>query len=256
MAVANATAKFKVTVPPDAPHGVHDVRVLSKWGVTNPRAFVVSSLEDVLEKEPNNDVTEAQKVALETAITGNVGTPTDVDYYAFTGRKGQRVVAACAAWGIDSRLTAQVQLFDASGRELAANRNYRDRDAVVDAVLPRMASIASASQFAHLVSGPEYFYRLTITAARGSTPSTRPRSPRAESVATLFGRNLPGSKPDPKAVSTAGRSTKSRRAHHRPGRLDGTDVRDVLPASAASVDGLSTGCTQQPGRDADLFGLL
>src|SRR5262249_39697033 len=88
-------AKVKVTIPSGTPPGVHDVRVVGKYGVTNPRAFFVSDLEEVLEKEPNNDVTDAQKVPLESAVTGVISTPTDVDYYAFEGKKGQRVVAHC-----------------------------------------------------------------------------------------------------------------------------------------------------------------
>src|SRR5258708_231375 len=36
--------KFKVTVPGDVPLGFHDVRLVNKWGVSNPRAFVVGDL--------------------------------------------------------------------------------------------------------------------------------------------------------------------------------------------------------------------
>src|SRR5689334_3065815 len=31
--------KFKVTIPADAPLGIHDVRLVNKWGISNPRAF-------------------------------------------------------------------------------------------------------------------------------------------------------------------------------------------------------------------------
>src|SRR4051812_1102969 len=58
--------KFKVTIAPDVPVGVHDVRLVNKWGVSNPRAFVVGDLTEVPEKEPNNDVDQAQRVELNT----------------------------------------------------------------------------------------------------------------------------------------------------------------------------------------------
>src|SRR5262245_46711045 len=48
-----ATARFKVTVPQDVPLGHHDVRVFNKWGVSNPRTFVVGDLPETVEKEPN-----------------------------------------------------------------------------------------------------------------------------------------------------------------------------------------------------------
>ena len=36
--------KFKVTIAPDVPVGQYDVRVINKWGVSNPRAFCVGDL--------------------------------------------------------------------------------------------------------------------------------------------------------------------------------------------------------------------
>ena len=90
------TAVFKITVPADAPLGIIDVRFVGKWGVSNPRAFVVGDLPEVMEKEPNNDVPEAQRVDLNTTINGTMANATDVDYYVFTGKKGQRVLRV--AW--------------------------------------------------------------------------------------------------------------------------------------------------------------
>jgi hypothetical protein len=43
-------SKFKVTIAPDTPLGTHDVRLVNKWGVSNPRAFVVGDLTEVLEQ--------------------------------------------------------------------------------------------------------------------------------------------------------------------------------------------------------------
>ena len=56
--------KFKVTIGADVPLGIHDVRLVNKWGVSNARAFVVGDLPEVLEKEPNNDVEQAQRIEL------------------------------------------------------------------------------------------------------------------------------------------------------------------------------------------------
>ena len=41
--------KFKVTIPADVPLGLHDVRLVNHWGVSNPRAFVVGDLNEVVE---------------------------------------------------------------------------------------------------------------------------------------------------------------------------------------------------------------
>src|SRR5580698_10082004 len=62
--------KFKVTIDGNVPPGTYDVRFVGKWGVSNPRAFVVGNLPEVQEKEPNNDVPEAQRLVLGTTING------------------------------------------------------------------------------------------------------------------------------------------------------------------------------------------
>ena len=87
--------RFKVTLPPNAPIGIQDVRIVTKAGISNPRAFVVSDHKDVTEVEPNNDVPQAQKIEINTTVNGVIATPTDVDYFVFAGKKGQRVVVSC-----------------------------------------------------------------------------------------------------------------------------------------------------------------
>src|SRR5262245_29578585 len=128
--------KFKVTIAANAPLGIHDVRLVNKWGVSNPRAFVVGDLPEVLEKEPNNDVPEAQRVDLNSTVNGNLASPVDVDFYVFAAKKGQRVVVSCMASSLDSRLYAGLELYDKNGRQLAFNRLYQGTDAVLDQTIP------------------------------------------------------------------------------------------------------------------------
>src|SRR5207245_2199337 len=104
MAPAPQVTKFKITIAPDVPLGNHDAWMVNRYGISNPRTFVVGDLVEVLEKEPNNDVTAPQKVDLNCTINGSISAPTDVDYYQFTGKKGQRVVCSCLGSSIDSRI--------------------------------------------------------------------------------------------------------------------------------------------------------
>src|SRR5262249_2372311 len=96
-------SKFKITVAADVPPGNYDVRVVNKHGVSNARVFVVGDLNEVMEKEPNNDVPEAMKLELNTTVNGVISSPTDVDLFQITAKKGQRIVLACAAESIDSK---------------------------------------------------------------------------------------------------------------------------------------------------------
>lgn len=196
---ANTTGphRFAVTVAKDVPPGTYDVRVVSKWGVSNPRGFVVGELPEVIEKEPNNDVPDAQRVEIGTTVNGVIGNGTDVDYTVFAGKKGQRVVVSCLASSLDSRARPMIEVYDAAGRKLAQNRNYKDTDAVVDLALPADGDyFVRLFEFTYQSGSPDHTYRLTISAAPWIDavfpPAIEPGKP---AQVTLYGRNLPGGKP-------------------------------------------------------------
>jgi hypothetical protein len=198
--------RFKVTIAADAPLGVHDVRLVNKWGVSNPRAFVVGDLAEVAEKEPNDDVDKAQRVELNTTITGAIATPTDVDYFVFAGKKGQRVIVSCLASSIDSRLNAALELYGSGGKLLAENRRYHDNDALLDCTLPEDGDYSiRLFEFTHSLGSPEHYYRLSITTGPWIDAVYPPMvEPGKTAKLTVWGRNLPGGQPDPSAV-VAGR---------------------------------------------------
>lgn len=195
-------AKWKVTVPADAPLGFHDLRLVTKYGVSNARTFVVGDLTEVQEKEPNNDVPEAQRIEMNTTINGVINAATDVDYYVFKGTKGQRVVISCLCSSIDSKMNAGIEVFDSADRRLAENRNYYGDDALTDITIPADGDYyVRIFEFTHLQGGPDSFYRLSITTAPWIDAvyplSVEPGKP---AKLTVYGRNLPGGKPDPAAV--------------------------------------------------------
>src|SRR4029078_13127601 len=72
----NTPEKFKSPWAATVPPGTYDLRVVGKWGVSNPRAFVVGDLPEVNEKEPNNHVPAAQRLEIGTTINGLTSAPT------------------------------------------------------------------------------------------------------------------------------------------------------------------------------------
>ncbi len=199
--VKQPITRFKVTIPADAPLGLHDVRLVGRWGVSNPRAFLVGDLTEVLEKEPNNDVEQAQRVELNSTINGNLANNIDVDYYVFAGKKGQRVVFSCLASTIDSRFNPELRVYDSKGRLHVTNRNYHGNDALTDLVLPEDGDyLVRLVEFAHLQGNAESFYRLSISTAPWIDAVYPPMvEPGKSTQVTFWGRNLPGGKPDPSA---------------------------------------------------------
>lgn len=186
--------KFKVTIARGTPLGIHDVRLVNKWGVSNPRAFVVGDLREALEKEPNNDVEQAQRVELNTTVNGNMAGPTDVDYYVFAGKQGQRVVVSCLASSIDSRFEPGLEMYDKNGRQVAFNRMYDGADALLDYTLPADGDYwVRVFEFTYTRGSPEHFYRLTVSTAPWIDAIVPPVvEPGKTSQLVVYGRNLPG----------------------------------------------------------------
>ncbi|HEV3079377.1 MAG TPA: PPC domain-containing protein [Gemmataceae bacterium] len=233
---------FKVTIAPGTPVGIHDVRLVNKWGVSNPRAFVVGDQTEVLEKEPNNDVPQAQRVEINSTVNGVIAAPTDVDFYVFHGKKGQRVVVSCLASTIDSRLLAALELYDSRGSQLAFNRHYRNHDALVDCTLPADGDYyVRLYEFTHSQGSPEHFYRLTISTAPW-IDAVQPVvvEPGKTTSLTVYGRNLPGGRPDPTAIEDGSVLEKANVPLHvsaDPGALQRLAFSGYIPPKAAALDG-------------------
>ncbi len=194
--------RFTVTIAPDVPLGHYDVRFVGKFGITNAHAFVVGDLTQVLEKEPNNDVDQAQRVEINSTVTGTIGQPTDVDYYVFAGKKGQRVLIQCQCATIDSKLTPDIKVLAGDNREIAGHRAAPLTDGLVDVTLPSDGDYkVRLVQSAHQLGGPELFYRLSITTGPWIDAVYPPMvQPGQSAEVTVYGRNLPGGQLDPNVV--------------------------------------------------------
>jgi hypothetical protein len=84
--------KASFQIAPDAPLGLHDLRLRSATGVSEMRSFSVGTLEEIAEVEPNDDFARPQVIALETVVNG-VAANEDVDHYVVNARKGERITA-------------------------------------------------------------------------------------------------------------------------------------------------------------------
>lgn len=128
--------RFKITIAADVPEGTYDVRLVGRFGVSNPRLFAVShGLKDVEEKEPNNSAAEAQRIEINTATYG-ASDGNGQDVYRFVARQGQRITLECQAGKLDSEMDAALVLSAADGRQLASNGDYFGRDPFIDFIAP------------------------------------------------------------------------------------------------------------------------
>src|SRR5438046_4549071 len=60
--------KFVVTIATNTAPGVYDARVVGRFGVSNPRSFVVSGLPETIAPTTNNSTANAATISLGTLI--------------------------------------------------------------------------------------------------------------------------------------------------------------------------------------------
>jgi len=196
--------RFTVSVPATTPPGVYDLRTVGRHGVSSPRTFVVGRLAEQLEGEVDDTPQTPNIVALDTVVNGRIEKAGDVDRFRFAAKSGERITVECSAALIDSQLRPVLELYDAGGVRLAANRGYHGIDALVDFVAPTTADYELRLFDLTYAGGPSHFYRLSIdTAPRPefALPCVMRRGTKA--AVKVYGRNLHAESTRTTAASSA-----------------------------------------------------
>lgn len=160
-------------IAPDAPLGRRWLRVLNeRSGLTNFLNFVVSSLPERIEVEPNQDVARAESVTLPLVMNGRINPAADLDVFRFSGKRGQNLVAAVAAHALDIHGEGKnygiadfsLELLDAQGNTLATAEDSLGYDPLIQYVLPADGDYFARVQLVNYQGFPEACYRLTLGA--------------------------------------------------------------------------------------------
>ena len=185
---------FSLTIAADVPQGTYDVRLVGRWGISNPRLFAVShGLLNVAEVEPNNDPTQAQAIDVNSAV-GGICDGNGQDLFRFAAKAGQRIVIDCQAGVLDSKMDGTMSL-TSNGKLLASSSDYRSRDPFIDFLA------SQDGEYQVLVHDLSYRgglpYRLLVT-DRPYVENVYPRAVQAGQFAdlTAFGRNFPSDDTD------------------------------------------------------------
>ncbi|MCY4553314.1 MAG: hypothetical protein OXC79_06535 [Candidatus Poribacteria bacterium] len=137
---ASAGLTAELSIAPDAPIGLREIRIVGKHGTSTAWPFEISHTPDVVETEANNDPESATTIELPSLINGVVNPGGDEDYYVFEGTKGQRCVFSVKAYRLNN-LSQQffnptISVFDAKGVELARSNGFYSLDPLIDITLP------------------------------------------------------------------------------------------------------------------------
>jgi len=155
--------------------GVYPLALQKGKPILNSTVFMVDTLREGFEKEPNNSPATAQRVKLPIIMNGRIDQPGDWDVFSFQGRAGQAIVAEVYARRLDSPLDSVLKLTDAKGKQLAFNDDYDDpgaglethhADSRILTTLPASGTYYLYIGDAQHKGGPEYAYRLRISPPR------------------------------------------------------------------------------------------
>lgn len=182
-------ATLRVTLDADALPGDRELRLGASGALSNPLKFQVGLLPEFSKapaQAPNPDAdrlrerlgrttnappsTAPLRVTLPTVVNGQI-MPGRVDRFRFAGRRGQQIVASARARDLIPYLAdavpgwfqAALTLYDASGKEVAYNDDFRtEPDPVLCCTLPANGDYTLEIKDAIYRGREDFVYRLTV----------------------------------------------------------------------------------------------
>ena len=165
--------KLAVHVAADARPGVRWVRVYDEEGATSLRPFIVGTLPEIVEVEPNDDPRHPQPIGLTSAtVNGRLSRTGDVDGYSVNLDRGQRLVADLEAnRHLGSPMDAVLQVVSPAGFVLAQNDDAVGRDPRIIFEAPARGTYivrvfafpSTPDSRIRFAGGDAFIYRLTLT---------------------------------------------------------------------------------------------
>ena len=160
---SSETNAFLVSIASDVPEGLYDVRAVGWHGVSNARTLAVDRLEPAADGVENFSMARAAPIAVEQVVEGWTPPATD-KWYRLQLAAGRRITIELVARRVDSRLVGRLSLLDAQGRVAPHGRSIVDGDATIDFTPAEDGEYYIKLNDLAYHGGPEYFYRLRVTA--------------------------------------------------------------------------------------------
>jgi hypothetical protein len=201
---ATDKGKFRVTIADDATPGVYWLRPYDATGGGNLRPFLVGTLPEVNEVEPNDEPSKPQKLpAAGVVVNGRLQRNGDVDCYAVPLTKGQTLIANLEAHTtLRSPMDGVLQIVSTDGFVLAQDNDTRGLDPRIVFTAPVegtyvvrvFAFPATPDSSIRFSGGDAFIYRLTVTTGGfADFPLPLAVEQGKSATVTLTGWNLPDS---------------------------------------------------------------
>ena len=155
--------KLKVTVSGDVALGAYPIRIKTDGGISGPLLLSVDQLAPVSEVEPNNTFEAPQAVSIPTILEGQAN-GSDVDFFRFAGRKGQRLFIDAKCARIGSGVDPHFSLSTAGHKFVASEDDTAglDTDARLVVELPEDGEYVLELSDSKYQGGARPVYRVTV----------------------------------------------------------------------------------------------
>ena len=163
----------KLTLPlPESKPGTYWLTANRKGTMSNRMPYQISSLPEILEKEPNSVPPVAQKIKLPVIVNGRIEKAGEWDLYQFNGKSNDTVVVEVNARQLDSPLDSIIKLCDSKGALIAFNDDFEDLASGINThqadsyLIARLPSDETYTVYIGDTSnkgGKEHAYRLRIS---------------------------------------------------------------------------------------------
>jgi hypothetical protein len=164
--------KLSIKLSKELVPGTYWLRCYDAQGASGLRPFIVGTLPEAMEVEPNDTQAKSQVASLPVVINGKLNRNGDLDSYAVTLKKGDTLVASIESHHVlRSAADMVMQLTNANGTVLAQNHDYHGLDPQLHFTATEAGTYyvrlfafpANPDSSIRYSGGELYFYRLTLT---------------------------------------------------------------------------------------------
>lgn len=154
----------------------------------SPNWIRVSAFGNELESEPNDTKESATPYygKLPIALNGIIAKKGDVDWFKFTGKKGQALDIAVFARRLRSPLDSALEIYDAKGARLEGNDDAGGPDSAVKFNPPADGEYLLRIRDQYKNGGEEFAYRVEIAPQQPSVVMSIPQVARNDSQSRQF----------------------------------------------------------------------
>ena len=173
---SDAQLLASLTIAPDAPLGIQQIRVVTPYGASNAGSFVVGNLREIIEEETEESeapytgragtrpapIMETDWLALPVTVNGSIASIDDEDSFTFQLKKDVRLICEVAAQQIGSLLDSYLVLRDTNGTEVANSGLGNAFDSVLDYTALETGKYTLHIRDIRYKGGDGYGYRLSM----------------------------------------------------------------------------------------------